>query len=47
MSADAFHMLVERRIKALREEGETARADRLEQALKRADELLSGMEAGI
>lgn len=32
------------RIKALREEGETARADRLEQALKRADELLGQME---
>jgi hypothetical protein len=28
------------RIKALRDEGETARADRLEQALKHADELL-------
>ena len=40
MSADSFHRLVERRIKALRDEGETARADRLEQALKRADELL-------
>ena len=44
MSADSFHRLVERRIKALRDEGETARADRLEQALKHADELLSGME---
>lgn len=44
MSADAFHRLVTRRIKALRDEGETTRADRLEQALKRADELLSGME---
>jgi hypothetical protein len=40
MSAKGFHSLVERRIKALREEGETARADRLEQALKRADGLL-------
>ena len=40
MSADAFHSLVTRRIKELRAEGEEARADRLEQALKRADELL-------
>jgi hypothetical protein len=45
MSADSFHKLVERRIKALRAEGEEARADRLEQALKRADELLGQMEA--
>lgn len=44
MSAKGFHRLVESRIKALREEGETARADRLEQALKRADELLGQME---
>lgn len=47
MSADSFHKLVERRIKALRAEGETTRADRLEQALKRADELLSGAEEEI
>lgn len=44
MSADAFHRLVESRIKALRAEGETARADRLEQALARADELLGRTE---
>lgn len=47
MTPDHFHKLVERRIKALRDEGETARADRLEQALKRADELLSGAEEEI
>ena len=47
MSAKGFHSLVERRIKALRDEGETTRADRLEQALKRADELLGQMEAEI
>lgn len=40
MSPDRFHKLVERRIKELRDEGEEARADGLEQALRRADELL-------
>ena len=44
MTPDHFHKLVERRIKALRDEGETARADRLERALKHADELLGQME---
>ncbi|MGI5985288.1 MAG: hypothetical protein ACOX7O_05485 [Oscillospiraceae bacterium] len=47
MSADAFHSLVTRRIKELRAEGEEARADRLEQALKRADELLGQTEGDL
>lgn len=37
---DAYHCRIQAAIKRLRAEGETTRADRLEQALKRADELL-------
>jgi len=44
MSADAFHKLVERRVKELRAEGEEARASRLEAALAHVDEVLAEVD---
>jgi|GEM_PF-5450250 hypothetical protein len=44
---DAYHCRIRAAVERLRAEGQEARADRLEQALKRADELLGQTEGDL